>query len=220
MSLLLYAITDAGCRLDPELRGIGGARVHGIGAAGLVAVVSRHDAIPALDEQTLWRFEQVVESLMPEGAVLPVRVATMLAAAEDVVAMLESGRDELMRKLDRVRGAVELSVRGVWPDAPPIRAGVATSGTDYMQDRLAPQQRAHELAAQVHAHLDGRARASRHRILPRGSVPVSAAFLIDQGTEDDFVHAVTGLDAQLEDADLVCTGPWPAYSFVGDALDD
>jgi hypothetical protein len=33
------------------------------------------------------------------------------------------------------------------------------------------------------------------------------------------VRAVTGLDAELADAELVCTGPWPAYSFVGDPID-
>jgi hypothetical protein len=87
-----------------------------------------------------------------------------------------------------------------------------------MRARLAPQQRARELADRVHAQLDGFARASRHRILTRATVPVSAAFLIDQGTQEEFVNAVTGLDARLDDTELVCTGPWPPYSFVGDPI--
>lgn len=31
---------------------------------------------------------------------------------------------------------------------------------------------------------------------------------------------VRGLDAALHDADLVCTGPWPAYSFVEGSGDE
>jgi hypothetical protein len=72
----------------------------------------------------------------------------------------------------------------------------------------------------LHDELAARARASRQRVLALPSVPVSAAFLVDRGSADAFVSAVTRLDAQLEDAELVCTGPWPAYSFVGDAVDD
>ncbi|MEA2213588.1 MAG: hypothetical protein QOF83_3536 [Solirubrobacteraceae bacterium] len=221
MSLLLYAITDAELGRDPELRGIDGAALQAIEAGGLVAVASGHSTTPPLDEAILWRFEQVIESLMQHGAVLPVRFGTTMETTDAIVAMLQSGRPELVDKLDAVRGAVELSVRGIWRDSPgPASAGAALTGTDYMRDRLAPQLRAQALAAQLHAHLDGQARASRHRILARPAVPVSAAFLVARGTEDEFVRAVTRLDAQLDGADLVCTGPWPAYSFAGDALGD
>jgi len=93
------------------------------------------------------------------------------------------------------------------------------SGTAYMRSRLGPHLRARELAARVHAHLDAHARASHHRLLTRTSVPLSAAFLVERGREGDFLSRVRGLDAELRDADLVCTGPWPAYSFVGDTVD-
>jgi hypothetical protein len=134
--------------------------------------------------------------------------------------MLESRREELLAKLARVRGGVELSVRGVWRQAPePVAAESAQSGTDYLQARLGAQRQARELAEQVHAQLDGFARASRDRILTRATVPLSAAFLIDRGTQEEFVRAVTALDAGLGDTELVCTGPWPPYSFVGDPVD-
>jgi hypothetical protein len=218
VSLLLYGVTGEGAGAE-DLRGVAGTPVGRIAAAGLVVLVSEHDHLPPLSEETLWDFEHVIESAMKSGAVLPVRFGTLLATAADVKRMLETRRDELMAKLEQVRGAVELSVRGVWPAAQrPVAAASADTGTDYMRARLAPQRRARELAAQVHAHLDDFARASRHRILTRDTVPVSAAFLIDQGTETEFVRAVTGLDAGLDDTELVCTGPWPPYSFVGDPI--
>jgi hypothetical protein len=221
LSLLLYGVTGARAGAG-DLRGVGGTAVQRIAASDLVVLASEHDQLPPLSEQTLWDFEHVIESAMNAGAVLPVRFGTLLATAQDVERMLATRRDELMAKLEHVRGAVELSVRGVWPTAQaPIAAATAdtgTTGTDYMQARLGPQRRARELADRVHAHLDDFARASRHRILTRATVPVSAAFLIDQGTEAEFVRAVTGLDAGLDDTELVCTGPWPPYSFVGDPI--
>lgn len=221
MSLLLYAITDADDAVRPGLRGPGEVLIEEIRASGLVALVSRHEAIPALDEETLWAFDHVVESVMEGGAVLPVRFGTTLATSDEVTAMLARSHDAFRDKLDHVRGAVELSVRGIWPDASvPRTPPVAVTGTDYMYDRLAPQRRAQQLAARLHDELAARARASRQRVLALPSVPVSAAFLVDRGSADAFVSAVTRLDAQLEDAELVCTGPWPAYSFVGDAVDD
>jgi hypothetical protein len=219
VSLLLYAITDDLPRLEP-LRGVGATEVQCVTAAGLVVLASEHDAIPSLSEETMWEFERVIESVMDIGAVLPMRFGTLLATAHEVQRMLESRRGELLAKLARVRGGVELSVRGVWSQAPePVAAESAQSGTDYLQARLGAQRQARELAERVHAQLDGFARASRDRILTRATVPLSAAFLIDRGTEEEFVRAVTALDAGLGDTELVCTGPWPPYSFVGDSVD-
>ncbi len=221
MSLVLYGITDDSRDPGHGLCGLGGTAIRCIHRAGLTAIVSEHAEAPALDEDTLWTFERVIESFMAGGAVLPVRFGTTLATAEEVQAMLERRRTELIAKLEDVRGAVELSVRGVWSHPPePTSTSPETTGTSYMLERLEPQRRARALAAQVHAHLDGRARASRHRIMSGPLSPVSAAFLVDCGTQADFVRAVTDLDVQLADVDLICTGPWPAYSFVGNATDE
>jgi hypothetical protein len=221
MSVLLYAITDHGRLPEVPLRGVDGAVVRLVATEGLVAAVTEHDPTPALDVETLWTFEHVIEALIGEGAALPVRFGTLLSADGDVARMLTTRRLDLERKLDGIRGAVELSVRGIWPDAAePVEATPALTGTAYMRSRLEPHRRARDLAARVHAQLDDHARASCHRLLTRAYVPVSAAFLVERGSEDDFLCRVRGLDAQLDDAELVCTGPWPAYSFVGDALDE
>jgi hypothetical protein len=221
VSLLLYAITDHGRLPAAPLAGVDGAVVRLVAAQGLVAAVTEHDRTPALDVETLWTYERVIEALMGAGTALPVRFGTLLDADDDVERMLATHRLDLEHKLEGIRGAVELSVRGIWPEV--IESAATTpplTGTAYMHSRLEPQRRARDLAARVHAQLDDHARASCHRLLTRASVPVSAAFLIEQGSEEDFLRRVRGLDAQLHDAELVCTGPWPAYSFVGDAIDE
>ncbi len=94
-----------------------------IAGGSLVVMASEHDRPPPLSEATLWEFEHVIESAMKSGAVLPVRFGTLLATAADAEHWLETRREELMANLEHVRGAVELSVRGVWPAERPELGG-------------------------------------------------------------------------------------------------
>jgi hypothetical protein len=43
---------------------------------------------------------------------------------------------------------------------------------------------------------------------------VHDAYLVDQERISEFVALVEQLDARLDDVELVCTGPWPPYSFA------
>jgi hypothetical protein len=220
MRLLLYAITDGDTTAVAQRHGVGEAAIEFVPAAGLSAVVSRHEAMPGLSEDTIWAFERVIESLMATGAVLPARFGTLLADDAELTRTLEARRPELVDSLHRVRGAVELSLRGHW--SAPIAATAAEAprtGIEYMRARAEPHRRAGELAARIRAHLDEYARESRHQILSRESMPVSSAFLVDRAHQDAFLRAVRALETELTDAELVCTGPWPAYSFVGEAGD-
>jgi hypothetical protein len=40
------------------------------------------------------------------------------------------------------------------------------------------------------------------------------AYLVDRGRVREFVAMVEQLDDRLDDVELVCTGPWPPYSFA------
>ena len=64
----------------------------------------------------LWRHEAVVECLMGERAVLPMRFGTLFADETRVRAGLEAHYGELAASLRRVRGRVELALRVVWDD--------------------------------------------------------------------------------------------------------
>ena len=70
-------------------------------------------------------------------------------------------------------------------------------------------------ATASHETLDPLADASRYRLLARPTAPVTAAFLVKRDRTEEFVRQAVALDARIEEAELTCTGPWPAYSFVG-----
>jgi len=201
----LYAITD---RSGPPLPD---GRLRAVAAGELAAVCA-----PASDEEVtadaLWRHEGVVEALMRDRDLLPVRYGTRLESEEAAARAVEERGGELSAALDRIRGAVELSVRVLAEHSPPApQEGV--SGAEYLQAKAlqAAESRAAERA--VHEPLSGVARASV-KSSPRPGEMLRAAYLVDRGSLESFVALV----ARLEQADpalrIVCTGPWPPYSFA------
>ncbi|MFL5909789.1 MAG: GvpL/GvpF family gas vesicle protein [Gaiellaceae bacterium] len=186
----LYAIT---CHPAPPLPPV--APLSEVTADGLAAVCAPHverDASP----RTMWHHEAVVEALMEDRDILPVRYGTRLADESAVARVLDERREDLVEALERVRDAVELSVR------------VRDRSVD-ASDPLATV-RGHE----VHDRLSRLARASARR---RGSVPrevVRGAYLVERDSVAPFVEEVARLDEAHDELSLLCTGPWPPYTFV------
>ena len=215
--LYLYAITN--WRPRPSGDGLRGRPLRVVFADGLAATISEHAEELRFEEDDLWAHEEVVEDLMGGGPVLPVRIGSSLTSDDDVRATLRERRDEFDRALQRVRGAVELGVRATAADArlsgaaspPPGRSG---SGTDYLMSRLGQQRRHEDIATRVHEPLARIARESvtRSGFAERGAI--KAAYLVDTDRVEAFRGRVEELGRELDGASIVCTGPWPPYSFA------
>jgi hypothetical protein len=177
----LLAITDDPTPIAPPLRIVPAAGL------GLVVSAAAEDG-DAVDAESLWRREELIEELMQERTLLPVRYGTLLeddsAAAEAIAGRAEG----LTAALRRVRGAVELSVRVV------ARSGDGDARTaGAMHERLAAVAREH----------------ARHA----GPELLRAAYLVDRAQIDDFVALVRALQNEHPEFSALCTGPWPPYSF-------
>ncbi len=209
MSLVLYAVSDAA---DCDGAGLHGAPLRPVPESGLVAVVSAHDT-PRLraGAADLWAYEEVMERLMAERTILPMRFGTVLADEGQVREVLRERRAELAAGLERVRGAIELAVRAGWrePEPPATRHD---TGTAYMLDRVALHRRARELADRLDP-LAALAREIRSRLVDRAEHPVLGAYLVERALTGEFADRVRDLDQRHPDMELVCTGPWPPYSF-------
>jgi len=87
------------------------------------------------------------------------------------------------------------------------------SGGSYLRDRFELRQSARRVAS-VLEPLTSLSRGSRRSLVPQPDLPVLDAYLVDRGRVQEFVAMVEQLDDWLEDVELVCTGPWPPYSFA------
>lgn len=209
MTVLLYAVTD----LDRVSGiGVGGTALKLVRGSGLAGVIS--SSRPELDLQDVaWEYERVVELLMASGTVLPARFGTTLEHEDAVSRFLASRRSQLIRGLERVRGAVEMGVRVQWGERDEPAEDDDESGTAYMLGRLARLRTARGIADRL-APLQTVARLGRIALLPRRGVAVLGAYLVDHGRAEEFARWCDRLGDELSLAEFVCTGPWPPYSFA------
>ena len=191
-------------------------------------------------ERTARAHHEVVETVAKERPVVPMRLATVYSSDEAAAGMLRKRADDLRQALTRITGRSEWGVKGhVAKPADPAgeperpvagRAGPATGpGAAYLSRRraqLAARQDARQEAVTgaqaVHAELS-RLSASARVYPPRspeiagaaGVMVLNAAYLVADERAEEFGAAVTGLAARHRALQLTLTGPWPAYSFVG-----
>jgi hypothetical protein len=187
-----------------------------VGERGPFAVMSEHqDLPPQPSEEDLWTHEAVVEDLMESSTVLPMRFGTRVADEADLQKVLHERRDEFEATIERVRGAVELGVRAQLrpvENAATVAAG-AGPGSTYLLERAERRRLADDTAARIHEPLARLARrsAARTGALEPGSF--KGAYLVDRDRVDAFRARVSELASEIEGASIVCTGPWPPYSF-------
>jgi hypothetical protein len=205
----VYGIGERPELPPPRGPGLAQAPLDAVREGELVAVISRHDDSPgALDN--LWEHERVVEEIMADRAVLPARFGTTLDDEAALRQVLAERGAEFLAALARVRGRVEVGIRAVeLTEAPPE---AATTGRAYLEAKL---ERGRSAAA-VHETLAGLA-VEVSRGPTRADEVLRASYLIEAPALAPFRATVEHLQHAHPDLALLCTGPWPPYSFAGGA---
>jgi hypothetical protein len=214
--LYVYGISDSPDA--PPVLGLRDAALSLSGQDGLFAVWSEHDDAPfEADEAALWEHERVVEALLEQGTVLPMRFGSCVRDLEALLGLLAERRAVFELSLERARGAVEIGVRALISGEPselaPALAGADRPGTAYMLARLNDEKRSAAIAAHIHEPLVALSRASAARKTSL-SGDVNTAYLVAREDVGAFRATVEKLDDAVEYATIVCTGPWPPYSFT------
>jgi hypothetical protein len=233
--IYLYAITDRPELPLPPTSGLKGAPLANLPYQEIAVVVSTLDTAGVqATEAHLWQHEAVVEALMADRTVLPVRFGTMLADEAAAQTALERHYASFVADLARVHGRVELGLRVLWESdvnqpqtADPHQAEkghgerLGSDGWAYMLARLAGEhrfqaqrRRAEELALDIHAPLARLAADSTRQVLVTPRLLLTAAYLVEQDRLVAFQREVEALRKIYPDLGFLCTGPWPAYSFV------
>ncbi|MCL4459069.1 MAG: GvpL/GvpF family gas vesicle protein [Chloroflexi bacterium] len=185
--------------------------------------------------------EKVLETVMREFALLPVRFGTVTDSTsprEDIHKLLSSKFEEFNRLLRDIEGKVELGLKAFWRDEQAVFEEIVAENADIrrLRNKLSgrPPQAIHfegmQLGRMVKEALDQKRRQEAARILHPlrpiahsvrenntlvDRVIVNAAFLVDKVREPEFDQAVSRLDEQIgERIALKYIGPVPPYNFV------
>lgn len=241
--IYLYAIADR-CKSGeedlglPGLDGLSPARV--VVHAGLGCVVSRHlaDDPRAADREALFRYllrhQQIVEAVMRERTVLPVKFGTILDAPSEIALLLEQAWDSLAGALESVRGRVEVEVAGTWDLARALEAVKKETAVAGALNALAAQENPSiadriRVGRVVKVAMDCRKDTYREMMLARlaplshgvvsnallsEELVMNVAFLIDQARQAEFDGQILELDRLAgHEIRFRTIGPLPPYSF-------
>lgn len=213
----LYAVLDAAAA-PPSRPGLGGAAVEAVRYADLQALVSEvsQQQVAHPDGTAPLAHAAVVEHAYGSAdAVLPMRFGSTVRDRPRVVAFLAGRHEEFVRGLHRVRGAVEVGIRVTSRErAGAGSAGLPTDGRTYLAGRAAARNEHEALACAVHDPLSALARAGARWPLVNGGTVLAAAYLVSRDRLPEFHRTVTGLSVSHPEAAVLCTGPWPPYSFT------
>jgi gas vesicle protein GvpL/GvpF len=178
--------------------------------------------------------EEVLQRLAAGSTVVPFRFGAIYRQLDDVAAMLQERRADFTAALARVRGRIEVGVKG-WADREQVSASLgdappqAASGRAYLERRLTERQRVEQVAALL-ADIAGDAHARLLRHADEGvanrtqppeltgraeSMILNGAYLVG-GDGAELAAEVAALEAEHRGrgVSFETTGPWPPHNFV------
>ena len=231
--LYLYGITDWPELPLPDMLGLNEGCILGLSFEEIGAVVSPcATANVAASVANIRRHEAVVEALMTDRSVVPVRFGAILDNECAVRRIIESHYAGFLSNLGRVRGRVELGLRVLWDDAQSgagqgqssphdSPASPPENGRAYLLVRLEAEQRdraQHErataVAMKLHAPLARLAAESTKQLLVTPRMLMTAAYLVNVDQVACFQQVVADLSTAYPALRFLCTGPWPPYNFT------
>jgi len=208
--------------------GIGGAAVQMLRWRGITVAASPIETwdVPAI-ETNLWCHEHVIEAVMAQVTVIPLRFGTIVVDLAACRQLLSRHYRQLTARLtlvsDRVEFALRLSGESTGEAAIQAKELLAPlgPGTAYLR-ALAKTSSAWPVA--LDAALRGALEpwAVSRVLWPRGapSSDLRASFLVERPGIEAFRREVAGFQNDRHDLLVSCTGPWPPYSFVDDAFSE
>ncbi|GLX17039.1 GvpL/GvpF family gas vesicle protein [Streptomyces lavendulae] len=237
MPTYIYAITtkDHPLRLD-DLQGVGeeATPLRTVRAGEVAAVVSDAPEGLRAKRRDVLAHEAVLESLMADGATLPMRFGLLGPDDDQVARALEQDGAAYRSRLAELAGHVEFNLKAARDEQDLLLEIVSESdrirelnertrsGAGGQDDRIAlgelvagqVAERNNEQAQKTLEKLQSAA-ARVSRAEPGAGYFLNASFLVAVETADEFVKAVREeADRRGETYTLTLTGPLPPYSFV------
>ncbi|MBI1910912.1 MAG: GvpL/GvpF family gas vesicle protein [Deltaproteobacteria bacterium] len=115
----LYCIigTDEARNFGPIGIGGGEIEVTTLGFEGISCVISRSPQLEyTLNRENLLAHQKVIEKVMKEYTVLPVRFSTIADSPENIRGLLRKRQREFKNLLSEMEGKIELGLKAMWSD--------------------------------------------------------------------------------------------------------
>ena len=180
--------------------------------AGGARIVAQETEPLAIAKDNLVAHDRVVRSLARRGTVLPFRFGTTTPSERALRSLLAPLKPVIASAFDRVRDAVQLTLRVRGAATPAPEQAADGPGTRWLARRLAAG-RVPEIAPVLAATRSfvRETRAERH---DRESDLATVYQLVARGDLRAWRAAVARAVPELKDVEITIGGPWPPYAFA------
>lgn len=231
---------DEPCRFGAI--GIDGREVFTLTFEGVAALVSRlpFEGFESMPKEVLLRnltaYQSVIEQVMKEHPVIPVKFGSLLEGDEAVIRILKRGKESIVQSLKEMENRIELNVVALWPDLNAVLVEIGqTEEIKALKESAASEsedtvlERQIKAGKQVKALLDQKRESIKSVIMPPllsisekhylhpimdDAMIINAAFLIKRENAPRLEGIVSGLDRRYDDRiNFRIIGPSPPYSF-------
>ena len=238
----IYGFVSANERRDVGLMGIDQGEVSIFPYHDVSAVVSDmpFTLFSSLPKEALLQnlaiYQAVIERVMKDNDIIPVKFGTMIEGEEGLKRVLENGYGLISENLKQMEGKIELSVAALWSDFESVlkeigeeegikrlKEEAASKAPDQVMEvkisvgRLVKEsldKRKEECASLILDVLKKEAEDYRAHAMMDDSMIMNTAFLIKEDKQETFEKKVEELDSHYQDKiNFRIVGPLPPYSF-------
>lgn len=239
----IYGVKNTSEETILNIAGVGGSGpVHTIACQGLAGVVSDYSgrdfgSMPKEEMvRSLLAHQVVVEHIMRDCTVLPVKFGTILASSEEVRGILTEGHSQFAAALSWIQDKVEVEVAATWDTERVLREISAEPEIVRQKEAIAsrPGQPTQEerirLGQMVKASMDrlrdsygvrmmGFLGPAAVEVQPNALISeemvMNVAFLVEKAGQEEFERRLRELNGLFHDqVNFRVIGPLPPYSFA------
>jgi len=199
--------------------------------------ITDYTHIPAnMAAQHLVRHQIVIERVMKDFNIIPMRLDTVLLSADEVAQALEKGKELIKEIFSKIKNRIEMDVTAAWSDINSVIREVAEEEEiKTFRQALAGKKegittdeqikmgffiknylsiRKNEYAEVILDSLKTIADSQKNYDCPDDAMIVNAAFLLNRDAQQGFEIKLDELNDSFEErVKFRCVGPLPVYSF-------
>jgi len=234
MKLYLYGIIDSSGQIKQSIYGLEGAGVYNIPFCDIGAAVSEICRPPQdITEDAVLEHESIVEKLMADFTVLPVRFQTVIEGRDNLLSMMRSYYKDFKDNMERLHNKFEFGIKVIWP-ADKIKENIikalkkekkldldSSSGKRFMKEKFEKYKIDKEFEAKADKFIivmdiffSKFAVEKENKKLKTENLLLDAVYLVEKDKERNFREAFEHVKSSRPDFKYLFSGPWPAYNFV------
>jgi hypothetical protein len=236
MKLYLYGIIDSSDQIKKSIYGLKGSGVYNVPYCDIGAIVSEiSQPIRDITESDVLEHEIVVEKLMKDFTVLPVRSQTIIDSRDNLLSMMQSYYKDFEDNLERLHNKLEFGIKVIWP-ADKVKENIIkafkkgerkTTGLDASASRrfMTEKFKKYKINKEFEAKADKFIKvmdiffskfAAEKKIeeLKTPRLLLDAVYLVEKSEAGNFREAFEHIKSARTDFKYLFSGPWPPYNFV------